>query len=214
MKATLTPLRTLLNEAREKHFKRDQLLLYAEDTITEVFILTSGVVKLFDIDDKGQEKILQIIKAPAIIPLDCLFSRPHTIRWFYGALTDVDAFSFSANELHDRIKKNPDLGEYVINWLAIESHELLVRIDGMNKTSAKEKILSVLKFLAVYYSGPDKRGWREIEFPVTHQFLADIAGIARESVSIQMARLQKEKIVKGRRSILKVNDARLLHYDD
>ena len=72
MNAAITPLRSLLKEARIKRFEHGQLLFYEGDHITENFILKSGIVKVFDIDSKGDEKVLQIIKAPAILPLDCL----------------------------------------------------------------------------------------------------------------------------------------------
>lgn len=213
MKATLTPLRSLLKEARLKQYEQGQLIFYAGDELAEALILTSGIVKVYDIDTKGQEKVLQIVKAPAILPLDCLLAAPHSVAWQYAALTDVEVAAFSPDELHAHIAKTPDLSLYVVHWLASQSHELLVRIDGMNKTEAKDKIIAVLKFFSVYYSKPAKRGWKQIEFPVTHQLLADIAGLARESVSIQIGNLQKERIVRARRPYLEVREEYLFNYN-
>jgi CRP-like cAMP-binding protein len=213
MNIALTPLKSLLEGARTKQYDDGQLIFYAGDDATEALILTSGIVKVYDIDAKGQEKVLQIIKAPAILPLDCLLNVPRKIGWHYAALTNITAATFSSEELHDQMGKRPHLSSYIINWLAVESHELLVRIDGMSKNDAKDKIITVLRFFNIYYSEPPKRGWRRVEFPVTHQLIADIAGLARESVSIQMGQLQKEKVVRSKRPYIEINDERLANYD-
>lgn len=212
MNVAYTPLKALLEGARTKEFEHGQLILYKDDKLIETLILYEGIVKLFDIDDKGQEKVLQIIKAPAVLPLDCLFDVPTTVSWHYGALTDVKAAVYSPRELHKQITRSPLLSSYIINWLAVESHELLVRLNGTNKTEAIDKILAVLRFFSVYYTGPAKRGWKRVEFPVTHQLLADIAGITRESTTIQMGHLQQDKIVRTRRPYLEINSEKLKEY--
>lgn len=210
MKATLTPLRSLLKTARLHPYDSGQLIFQPGDLATETLILTTGIIKVYSIDAKGQEKVLQIIKAPAILPLDCLLAAPRPVAWHYAALTDCETATFSPDEFHDHVTKNHDLSIYIINWLATQSHELLVRIDGMSKSEAKDKIIAVLKFFSVYYSKPARRGWKQIEFPITHQLLADIAGLTRESVSIQIGNLQKEKVVRARRPYLEVHEEHLL----
>lgn len=212
MNAALTPLRSLLKDARLKHFEQGQSIFYAGDVITENYILKSGVVKVFDIDNKGEEKVLQLVKAPALLPLDCLLSSPDTVSWHYGALTDVEVHVFAPEELHSQIMSKPDLSAYIINWLAVESHELMVRINGMSKSDVRDKIITILTFLNVYYTGPEKRGWKRIEFPLTHQLLADIAGITRESTTIQMGHLHDEKIIRSRRPYIEINVGRLTKY--
>jgi CRP/FNR family transcriptional regulator len=212
MNAALTPLKSLLKGAKLKHYEQGQSLFYAGDAITENYILKSGIVKVFDIDAKGEEKILQIVKAPALLPNDCLLSNPETVSWHYGALTDVEVYVYSPEDLHTQITSSPDLSAYIINWLAVESHELMVRINGMSKSDTKDKIVTVLRFLNVYYTGPEKRGWKRIEFPITHQLIADIAGITRESTTIQMGHLQNEKLIRSRRPYLEINVQRLSKY--
>lgn len=212
MNVAFTPLKHLLDDAREKHYEAGQVLIHAGDDTAELHILTSGIVKVYDIDEKGQEKILQLIKAPAILPLDSFFITSQPISWYYASLNTVTASVLSSEHLHEQIQQRPDVTAYILNWLATQTHELLVRLDGMNKTEAKDKLISILKFLRVYYAKPPQRGWQQIEFPVTHQLLAEMAGLARESVSIQMSQLQKEKIIRSRRPFIQVHRERLINY--
>ena len=212
MDASLTPLKSLFENARSKRYEHGQLILYAGDEANETLILSSGIVKVFDIDAKGQEKVLQIIKAPAILPLDSFFATPHPVSWHYSALTDSEVYTFSPDEFYDQVTTKPKLCSYILNWLAIQSHELLVRVNGMSKNDAKDRIIAVLKFFDAYYTEPSKRGWKRIEFPLTHQLLADITGVTRESITIQMGYLQKERIVRSKRPYLELNTKNLLNY--
>ena len=61
-------LQKALGSARVKQVPGGQIVLYEGDLPQEVFILKSGIVKLHDIDDKGNEKLLHLVKSPAVIP--------------------------------------------------------------------------------------------------------------------------------------------------
>lgn len=209
MKATLTPLKHLLADAREKRYEAGQIILYESDPVGEALMLTSGIVKVYEIDDKGQEKILQIIKAPAILPLCCLLDTPSLTSWYYVSLGYITLSTFKLSSLRKQMKICPSPNLYIINWLAAENHELMVRLNGMNKTETKDKVVSILKFLDVYYTEAERHGWRQVEFPITHQFIADMAGLARESVSIQMNQLQKGKVIRTRRPFTELHHGKL-----
>jgi CRP/FNR family transcriptional regulator len=209
MNASLTPLKSILEGARTKHYTQGQLLFYAGDTIVENFIVESGIVKIFDIDNKGVEKVLQIVKPPAILPFSCVAPSSESVDWYYGALTDVEVYVFPPGELIRKITTTPQLSAYIINSLVVDNYELMRRVDGMSKTDAKNKIINVLQFFSLHYAKREKQGWKRIEFPITHQLIADIAGITRESTTIQMGVLQKEKIVRTRRPYIEVNMQRM-----
>ncbi|MEO5949753.1 MAG: cyclic nucleotide-binding domain-containing protein, partial [Candidatus Saccharimonas sp.] len=61
-------LQRALRDARVKQVPSGQILFYEDDIPQEVYILKEGIVKIYDIDDQGNEKILHLVKAPAVIP--------------------------------------------------------------------------------------------------------------------------------------------------
>lgn len=210
MRIVSLPLRSLLAHARPKRFASGQLILYEGDESNEPMILTEGVVKVFHVDDKGQEKVLHLLRPPALLPLDCLRGNPQPVAWYYGALTDSEAGVLSLAELHAQLQTNPLLSIHLVHALALESHELLVRINSMSKSEAKDRLVAALRFLEVYYSLPEKWGWKQIEFPVTHQLLADMTGITRESATIQLHHLQEQGIIRPKRPYIELHTQRLL----
>ncbi len=68
---------------RRKRLPRGQTLLYQNDLMSNIFILTKGVIKIYDIDDDGNEKILHLLSAYGVLPCRLRFSRASN-RGFAG----------------------------------------------------------------------------------------------------------------------------------
>ena len=197
MKKTHPLLTDILKHARVKHFPRGQILLYEGDTVPEVFILKKGVVKIHDIDAQGNEKILHIVNPPGVLPLAFFSGGDMTTQWFYTALTDCDAYVLPEETLRKAATDNGKLGMHLTNWFSGEVHELLVRLSSLGKTNARDKLVAALKYLAVCHSKQRVSGWYRVNFPVSHQLLADMVGITRESAATAMKELQDETLIRN-----------------
>jgi len=203
-------LQKLLLSARQKHFPKGQIILYEGDVPSEAYIIKSGAVKLYDIDDQGNEKILHIIKAPALLPFAFFSGGTEPIRWFYTALTDCDAYVLSKAKLLHTSRADGALAIALMNAFSIDVHELLTRLSSLSKTSARLKLLAALKFLVVLHAKERRSGWWRVHFAASHQLLADMSGITRESAAVVMKELHDEKIVRNPRiTILEINRQKL-----
>lgn len=210
----LQPLGKLLRSARQKHFPKGQIILYEGDIPSEVFIIKTGAVKLYDIDDQGNEKILHIVKAPALLPFAFFSGGTEPIRWFYTALTDCDAYVLSEPKLLRTLQTDGNLATSLMQTFSSDVHELLTRLSSLGKTNARGKLLAALKFLVVRHAKERRSGWWRVHFPVSHQLLADMSGITRESAAVVMKELQDEKITRNpRMTILEINREKLLSAD-
>jgi CRP-like cAMP-binding protein len=97
-----------------------------------------------------------------------------------------------------------------MNWFSNEVHEILTRLSSLGKTTARDKLAAVLKFLAIWHSVKRSNGWWRVTFPVSHQLLADMVGITRESAAMVMKDLQSEKLAcNPRQNILEINLSKL-----
>lgn len=204
------PLQKLLRSARQKHFPKGQIILYEGDIPSEVYVIKDGAVKLYDIDDQGNEKILHIVKSPALLPFAFFSGGTEPIRWFYTALTDCDAYVLSEPKLLHNLQTDGTLAVALINSFSNDVHELLTRLSSLEKTNARGKLTAALKFLAARHAKARRSGWWRVHFPVSHQLMADMSGITRESTAVVMKDLQDEKIVRSPRiTILEINRQKL-----
>ncbi len=203
----------LMQSAQLRRIPKGQIILYEGDMLRDVFIIKSGVVKLYDIDEQGNEKILHIVKTPAVVPF-AFFSGVHNaLKWFYVTLTDCELCMMPADELRSRVKQDSELAEVLTNAFSQDVHELLVRLSSLGKTNIQDKVAAALRFLLERHATKQRSGRWRVDFPVSHQLIADLCGITRESAAIVMKEFQKKKIVSAPQStVLEIERKRLLGY--
>ncbi len=193
-------------DSRDKHFPKGQIILYQGDTPPEVMALKTGIVKVYDIDEQGNEKILHLLKPWGILPLAFFSGNNRPVRWFYAALTDCDVAVLPVEMLTTEMQSNSELALHLMHWFSREVHELLVRLSSMGKTNTRDKLVAALKFLAVNHATQRHSGWWRVTFPINQQLLADLTGMTRESAATAIKTLQDEKLVRHPRlTILEIN---------
>ena len=211
MRAIPDVLAPLIDAARLKHVPRGQILLYAGDKPLDIFILQDGVVKIYDIDDQGNEKILHIVQPPAVLPLAAFSGGKMTTQWFYNTVVDCQVRVIPKAAFEDILATNQQLAAYLMRWFSREVHELLVRLSSLGKTNTRDKLVAVLKFFVVHHSAARRGGWQHVNFPVSHQLLADMIGVTRESAAMSMKDLQDERVVRyPRLTMLELNAEKLM----
>lgn len=190
-------LKKQIDSARIKEIPKGQIIFYEGDSPLEIFIIKQGVVKIYNIDDDGNEKILHLVSQSAVIPFTFFTGDNKPTQWFYSALTDCDLYLLSRSELQSIVKENPEVSSFLMNWFAKEVHELFARLDSLGKTNVSDKLKAALKFLAVRHSTERRSGWLRVIFPVNHQLLADMIGMTRESTTTAMKELVDHKIIRN-----------------
>lgn len=215
MKAMPQSLQEALDTSHIRHIPKGQIILYEGDKPLEVYIIKAGVVKLYNIDDQGNEKVLHLLSTPAVMPLAFFSGGEAVTRWYYTALIDCDLHVLPREKLQNIIETDSSAAVYLMNWFSNEVHELLVRLDSMGKTNVHDKLVAALKFLAVCHSVQRRSGWRRVQFPVNHQLLADMVGITRESAAMGMKELSDQKIIRNPRlTILEIDFEKLTDEPD
>jgi CRP-like cAMP-binding protein len=204
----------LLNSSRVKHFPRGQIILYEDDKPDVVYVLKTGAIKMYDLDDQGNEKILHIVGPPGLVPLAFFSGEVQPLHWFYSALIDCEVYVVQWADLQAQLLSDGVLAAELMNWFSREVHELLVRLSSLGKTNARDKIVAALKFLAVRHCIARRSGWLRVSFPVNHQLIADMTGITRESATSALKDLREDSIIRNARlTILEINPDKLFADD-
>jgi CRP/FNR family cyclic AMP-dependent transcriptional regulator len=193
---TGTPLDPLLAAAKVRHYPKGQIILYEGENPTDAFVVKQGAVKIYDIDEDGNEKILHIVRANGIFPIIFLFGTARQTSTFYTTVADSELYVFSRADFDARLKSDPALVLYCLRWFADEVQEILRRMSSLEKTSTRSKLLATLAYLSRQHADEQKAGWKRVQFPISHQLLADMIGVTRESTTMVMKDMQKEKIVR------------------
>ena len=193
---TGTPLDPLLANAKVRTYPKGQIILYEGENPTDAFVVKSGAVKIYDIDEDGNEKILHIVKPLGIFPVIFMFGSAGQTSTFYTTVADSELYVLSRADFEERLTTDPALVLYCLRWFANEVQEMMRRMSSLEKTSTRDKLIATLGYLSRQHCETARSGWKKVTFPISHQLLADMIGVTRESTTMVMKDLQKEKLVR------------------
>ena len=203
---TGTPLDPLLANAKVRSYPKGQIILYEGENPTDAFVVKSGAVKIYDIDEDGNEKILHIVKPLGVFPVIFMFGTAGQTSTFYTTVADSELYVLSRADFEQRLTTDPALVLYCLRWFANEVQEMMRRMSSLEKTSTRDKLIATLGYLSRQHCEPGAAGWKKVTFPISHQLLADMIGVTRESTTMVMKDMQKEKLVRTPKlGILEIN---------
>jgi|SRR5579884_1724026 len=188
---------------------KGQTLLEKGEYFQQVYILDSGVIKICETKDNNKTNILHILEPKALVPF-AFFSGPVLTQWRYVTHTECYVYSRNYDELRQQLEQNGVLAVELSSWFSLQVHELLIKLSAFGKSTTQEKIIATLKFLATHHTNMKDKNWGQVRFPINYQIISDMAGVTRESVSMNMSSLEKEKIIRrSNSSSLEINAKKL-----
>ena len=190
-------VKSILKNAQSRTYTKGQIILYPNDTSSMLFIIKEGAVLMGDVDDNGNQKILHILGPDTLFPMVSFTSNAASSGWFYTTHTDTTLYLIPYSKFKEKLEKadNPSAYNDLLKQLLDEVHELLTRLANYTKTKSHTKLKAALRFLAVHHS-TQRGGWKKVNFPVSHQLLADMTGLTRETVTLTLKDFQKARAIK------------------
>lgn len=189
----------MLEQALKRTYSKGQTVLYPDHHSADVYVIASGAISMHDIDDEGNRKILHIFGPPALFPMVSFSDDLVGSAWFYTALVDTEVYILPYEEFRRRLEEVDGFTVYnlLLKQLLQEVHELLIRIASSTKANSQARLVAALKFLEAHHAKVRSTNWCPINFPVSHQLLADMTGLTRETVSVAIKQLQQQKAVRS-----------------
>ncbi len=193
-----------------KEYQTGQILLYQGEQAQDVIYITSGFIKIYDISIKGDEKILLIAGKGDIIPLIWKFGKKISLHFFYEVLEDATINVVDREKFINETNVNHAFARELLQYFLDHNTDLMSRIESIEGTSALHKVGQVLSYLCSSHgTETGKKNTSKIKLAVTHQLIANMSGLTRETVSVQMKELRSNKIITTDNSQLFINSTKL-----
>lgn len=207
MKYHLKPLVGLLVN---RHFSAGSMILYQGEVPRAACILIRGVVKVYSISAKGEEHIILFNVAGDIFPTPWIFGKTSGTIFFYEALTDCTVAYVQRKQLLDYMHKNTERLSTLLDYISTNYSASLMRINALEQPKAFDKLVFTLYFLCKRY-GKSKLNKNKSTIPIalTHQTLASLVGLTRETTAMEMSKLKKRKIISYKKQQYTVNIPKL-----
>lgn len=185
-------------------FSKDEVLIASGEPNERLFAIREGFVKVTSLDDAGRQKLLWIAGRYDIIPVEQLFSK-RPVGYFYSGFDEGTAYVMNKASLLEHIGDKPNIMTEIARGLSEHYDDLLMRMNAVEQSDIRSKLLHVIHNLCVKFSSSDTVSFHGMGLNLTHQDLADMIGSTREAVSIEMAKLRTEGLVDYSRSTFVVH---------
>jgi CRP/FNR family transcriptional regulator, cyclic AMP receptor protein len=217
LNAHLEDLEKVLLKYPGREVTKNRPLLYQGEIPTMAFYIKSGIVKLYNITGEGEERVVGYESAGGLLPIEWLFGRAQVSLYYYDTFTDCELYRIPKDELIEILNKNSgSAAAYLDRTLAMLMGST-IHLHALQQPKARQKLLYIMQYLVLRF-GKQQKGHKEmIELRLTHQEIANIIGITRETVSTEISKLVKEKVLEidDYRYIVDMDKAvRLLGEDD
>lgn len=214
--AKTTELTAQLKDFPVRKLKKGWPVLYQGEVPRTAFVVKKGLVKVYDISASGEEKVITFIDAGGFLPMEWLFERSPVSLYYADAFTDTEVYAVPRQKLMDILTGSEAMLQSVLQRYITLYMGAMLHISALKQTKASEKLLKILQWLSLRFGTELQPGVFKIDIRLTHQDLAHMIGMTRETAAVELGKLRKEKIInyQNQRYILNVEKMRSVMGED
>lgn len=185
----LRAFETFYTQFETRLYKKGEMLIRADDDPQGIFCLTKGYVRQYAISNNGVELTLHILKPISYFPMVWAINGTPNV-YYFEALTKVEVGRAPREQVVNFIKDKPTIIFELMSKLLDDYAESLKRVEHLVFSDAYRRIISVLLYIAKHF-GVEHGSGIIVDHRFTQQDIATLVGVARETTSIEMAKLEK-----------------------
>lgn len=192
---------------RHVRLKRGEVLFHAGDAAPACATLISGALKISSLDEEGTERILSLVHPAGFVGEMFAPVAHHDVT----AIADSLLCVFPAEKYEKVIDRYPGLGKALLRRSSEDLFASRELIDLMGRRTALQRVAGFLKAMADAASTSPCHPAHRFDLPLSRGEMAGMLGLTIETVSRQLTRLEKDKVIarQGARGILLKDAARL-----
>jgi CRP-like cAMP-binding protein len=188
----------LFASGRPKTYPKNQLIHYEGDPLAHIYLVKKGFIKAYTILETGDTRTMMLLSAGDIFPL--AFSQSMTwenyrIRYFYQSLTDTELLVLPSEALKQKIESDIEMMEVYMTYLAASNQIIMSQLEVMKSKKAIDKIGMLLPYLISKAGREIKPGTYQLELKLSHQEIADLSGVTRETTTTLIKQLEKDGVI-------------------
>ena len=174
--------------------KRGEILINAGDEPNGVYYLSKGYVKMNSIFKNGSELTLNIFKHGAFFPMMWALGEAKN-TYFYQTISTANIYRVPKEKVLRFVKEDPSVLFDLTKRILVGLDGLLTNVSQLLYGSSYNRVASAILISAKRFGKRFKDGSVLIDLSLTHQDIADLAGITRETVSLAMEKLARKKVI-------------------
>ena len=203
---TFKSLSAFFKDYRVMSYKKGENIFRPGDLFNHVCFIKDGYIRLYSSLEDGKEVTFNTFKP--VFLLSYYYAKFQKENRFYlQSVTEAEIFFAPKEEFFKYLDENPKIKESVSDMYMSKVEELLIDIENISAGNAYQRIANVIFSLTCKY-GKEIDGKTILDLDLTQEVIAGLAGISRETASIQLGKLEKDGYIKREKSGLSVNKSK------
>lgn len=193
--AKLRGFETFYSQFVIRFYKKGEMLIRADDDPQGIFCLKKGYVRQYTISKTGLELTLHILKPISYFPMVWAINGTPNV-YYFEALTPCEVGRAPRDQVVTFIKDKPTIIFELMSELLEDYAESLTRVEHLVFSDAYRRVISVLLYIAKHFGEKDDKNII-VRHRFTQQDIATLVGVARETASSEMIKLEKKGFIKN-----------------
>ena len=189
-----------------KTYAKGELITLANQAPAGVSQLVSGVVEQYDISTEGNKITLNIYKPPAFFPMSWAINQTPN-SYFFGAITKVTLRQADPAATVQFLRANPDVLFDLLSRVYTGTDILMRRLVLAASGIAVNRLLYELLIEAYRFGAPVASD--QTVLTIRQNTLAARSGLARETISRELHKLEKQNLLTLGKEGITINIAKL-----
>ena len=179
---------------KTRFYKKGEMLIRADDDPQGIFCLKKGYVRQYTISKTGNELTLHILRPISYFPMVWALNGTPNV-YYFEALTPVEVGRAPRDEVVAFISQKPIIMFELLSELIEDYAESLKRIEQLVFSDAYRRVIAVLLYIAKHF-GKESGKKIIVDHRFTQQDIATLVGVARETASNEIVKLEKKGLIK------------------
>lgn len=169
--------------------------MYQGEVPRNCFIVKTGIIKLYNITQQGDERIAAFKTAGDMLPTSWSFDHIPAAFYYYEAQTDGEMYVTSMDVFRQYIDTHPDAVAQIARHYLSNYAGSLMRITALEQPKASDKVLYTLYYLLKSHGVEKRPGLYQVGMQLTQQMVADLIGLTRETTAAELVKLKKRQVL-------------------
>jgi CRP-like cAMP-binding protein len=188
-----------------RQFAKKRTILFQGEIPRSVMVLQSGLVKVYGITTGGDQRTVTLLSAGDIFPIECVFDKSRVSLYYYEALNDSSVLSLPKPDFLAALSSDAALKDQVFQSYMAHYTSATMHIYALEHSHAQEKLVYILQYLVARFGEKQPDGLTKIELRLSHQDIAEMVGLTRETTAVELHRLKDKGLIDYQRFSYFVN---------
>jgi CRP-like cAMP-binding protein len=173
-----------------KKIRKKNLFIFQGEIPRSGYQVVQGFVKAYNIDNGGNEQIVDLYGEGDIFPIDWLMSEVGSAAFYYESITEMHFYTISKSELQNIYQYDAER-TMLLKQLQNEVRSKTLHTLALQQQLATNKIVYFFYYIAMRFGKEIMKGMYNLRIPLTHQMISECLGITRETTAAELSKLKK-----------------------